>query len=167
MKKENYKRNIEVFDGIASYMSIKISRLCVQRKRESEKRACFKSVTVVNCDFTLWVTSSLNGLKIDIKPINPAIRIFHHYKISHLSIYLFILKQNEAQTLRYCFMLNLLIYCQLFFLMISYFLDEMPKTRGNLFISHEYSTSVKTQSDVFICKYVEQIKNWKRINIDF
>lgn len=115
MKKENYKRNIEVFDGIASYMSIKISRLCVQRKRESEKRACFKSVTVVNCDFTLWVTSALNGLKIDIKPINPAIRIFHDYKISHLSIYLFILKQNEAQTLRYCFMLNLLIYCQLFF----------------------------------------------------
>lgn len=52
-------------------------------------------------------------------------------------------------------------------LFVSYFLDEIPKTRDNSFISHEYSTSVKTQSDVFICKYVEQIKNWRKINIDF
>lgn len=123
-------------------MSIKISRLCVQRKRESEKRACFKSVTVVNCDFTLWVTSSLNGLKIDIKPINPAIRIFHHYKISHLSIYLFILKQNEAQTLRYCFMLNLLIYCQLFFWWFRIFLTKCQK----LVAICLYPTNIRHQS---------------------
>lgn len=87
MKKENYKRSIEFFAKL--YVDKNKPLLCVQHKRESEKRACFKSVTVVNYDFTHWVTSALNGLKIDIKAINPTIRIFYRYN-NIIFIYLFI-----------------------------------------------------------------------------